>query len=268
MLKCDNVWDKKSRLWQSGHCWVLFLKTNVWSHKQVRLSWQHFPHQSVLTRLHTVLVSKEKPRKRQLWTLLTRRGQVSSPAPATMIFHQHCLHRHQLHCHQTNQSRRCSHHLPKLNDLFLTLEKSLDGWSSNPQHSWPASKYPVCPFSLLAGLRLTRIFKKHFLLRHKHKFFENSRDDLYQRKSVLEIQDVPGWKSRKSLFTFSIFFGLGWSEQNTLDTLLVKHFKVRATKHKSQPVTFEKESAGVFPFTLALFTHSQLFRHTFLIIWH
>ena len=74
-----------SRLWQSGHCWVLFLKTNVWSHKQVRLSWQHFPHQSVLTRLHTV-VSKEKPRKGHLWTLLTRRRQVSSPAPATMIF--------------------------------------------------------------------------------------------------------------------------------------------------------------------------------------
>ena len=154
MLKCDNVWDKKSRLWQSGHCWVLFLKTNVWSHKQVRLSWQHFPHQSVLTRLHTVLVSKEKPRKRHLWTLLTRRRhrQVSSPAPATMIFHQHCLHRYQLHCHQTYQSLRCSHHLPKLNDLFLTLEKSLDGWSSNPQHSWPASKYPVCPFTLFAGL--------------------------------------------------------------------------------------------------------------------
>ena len=144
-----------SRLWQSGHYWVLFLKTNVWSHKQVRLSWQHFPHQSVLTRLHTVLVSKEKPRKRHLWTLL-----VSSPAPATMIFHQHCLHRYQLHCHQTYQSLRCSHHLPKLNDLFLTLEKSLDGWSSNPQHSWPASKYPVCPFTLFAGLRLTRIFKK------------------------------------------------------------------------------------------------------------
>ena len=149
-----------SRIWQSGHCWVLFLKTNVWSHKQVRLSWQHFPHQSVLTRLHTVLVSKEKPRKRHLWTLLTRHRQVSSPAPATMIFHQHCLHRYQLHCHQTYQSLRCSHHLPKLNDLFLTLEKSLDGWSSNPQHSWPASKYPVCPFTLFAGLRLTRIFKK------------------------------------------------------------------------------------------------------------
>ena len=141
-----------SRLWQSGHYWVLFLKTNVWSHKQVRLSWQHFPHQSVLTRLHTVLVSKEKPRKRHLWTLLTRRRQVSSPAPATMIFHQHCLHRYQLHCHQTYQSLRCSHHMPKLNDLFLTLEKSLDGWSSNPQHSWPASKYPVCPFTLFAGL--------------------------------------------------------------------------------------------------------------------
>ena len=267
MLKCDNVWDKKSpqaitplTVW---HCWVLFLKTNVWSHKQVRLSWQHFPHQSVLTRLHTVLVSKEKPRKRHLWTLLTRRRQVSSPAPATMIFHQHCLHRYQLHCHQTYQSLRCSHHLPKLNDLFLTLEKSLDGWSSNPQHSWPASKYPVCPFTLFAGL-----YSKNTFYSDINTNSLLSRDDLYQRKSVLEIQDVPGWKSRKSLFTFSIFFGLGWSEQNTLDALLVKHFKVRATKHKSQPVTFERDPAGVFPLTLALFTHSQSFHHTFLIIWH
>ena len=50
-----------SRLWQSGHCWVLFLKTNVCAHKQVRLSWQHFPHQSVLRRLHTVPSRRRNP---------------------------------------------------------------------------------------------------------------------------------------------------------------------------------------------------------------
>ena len=153
--------------------------------------------------------------------------------------------------------------------ICFLLRKSL--WMAGPPtHNTPGlppnTQSAPLPFS--QDCVWQEYSKKHFSLRHKHKFFENSRDDLYQRKSVLEIQDVPGWKSRKSLFTFSIFFGLGWSEQNTLDALLVKHFKVRATKHKSQPVTFEKESAGVFPFTLALFTHSQSFHHTFLIIWH
>ena len=125
---------------------------------------------------------------------------------------------------------------------------------------------PLFPFRRIAFDK--NIQKTLFTQTKTQILWKLSRDDLYQRKSVLEIQDVPGWKSRKSLFTFSIFFGLGWSEQNTLDALLVKHFKVRATKHKSQPVTFERDPAGVFPLTLALFTHSQSFHHTFLIIWH
>ena len=185
MLKCDNVWDKKSpQAITPLTVWPLL--SSISEDKCLRSQASAgllaaFPSSigSNAAAQHTV-VSKEKPRKGHLWTLLTRRRQVSSPAPATMIFHQHWLHRHQLHCHQTYQPLRCSHHLPKLNDLFLTLEKSLDGWSSNPQHS----KYPVCPFSLFAGLRLTRIFKNHFSLRHKHKFFENSPEMIFIKESL------------------------------------------------------------------------------------